>query len=260
MATRRFSSQDIVKYLLAGGSIADLQDLNVSQRQLMGAFLSSPELVEKYKTRAVEESAAYASFDPSQEYDPTKNFNLVESKYYAMPEKYGKFAKFFWDKVKAVGANPTEVGRIKKNIEDNRDAFAEQNGLTIDEFNELYSSLDKDVDDFQTAEATREKNQYVAFQKKRKESGIQSTDPKAVQAEYMAGITGVKGLMSMPASLDDFVKEKSGVFLSSIKGKFSGKQQESYRQQFETALKKQVGKNYKKYVVQDLVKKNLFGE
>ena len=260
MATRRFGSEDIVRYLLSGGDISTLSDLGVNQRQLMGAFLSSPELVQKYQSRAEEESAPYVAFDPSQEYDPASNINAVESKYYAMPEKYGKFAKFFWDKVKAVGANPTEVGRIKSQIEDSRETYAQQNGLTIDEFNELYSSLDKDVDDFQKAEGSREKAQYKAFLSARKERGISGQDPKAVQAEYLSGITGIKGLGGMPASVDDFVKEKSGAFLSGIKSKFSGKQQELYRQQFETALKKQVGKNYKKYVVRDLIKKNLFGE
>lgn len=260
MATRRFKSDDIVKYLLAGGDISTLNDLNVSQGQLMAAFLSSPELVEKFRSRAEVESQPYAVFNPAEEYDPATNINEVESKYYAMPEKYGKFAKFFWDKVKAVGSNPTEVGRIKKTIEDNRDAIAQQNGMTRDEFDELYGSLDKDVENFQVAESGREKAQYKAFISLRKKKGITESDPKKVQAEYLAGLTGVKGLSTIPTSIDEFVKEKSTAFLSGIQGKFSGKQQEAYRQQFETALKKQVGKNYKKYVVQDLVKKNLFGE
>lgn len=260
MATSRFSSKDIVQYLMAGGDISVLSDLNVSQRQLMAAFLSSPELVQKFRTKAQEESSPYVAYDPTQTYNPATNINTVESKYYAMPEKYGKFAKFFWDKVKNVGANATEVGRIKKNIEDNRDEFAAQNGMTRDEFDELYSNLTDDVENFQIEEAKREKSQYSAFQKARQAKGIKSTDPKAAQGEYLAGLTGVRGLESMPASLDEFVQQKSTEFLSAIKGKFSGTQTDMYRKQFESELKKQAGKNYKNYVVADLIKKNLFGE
>lgn len=260
MATKRFKAQDIVKYLLAGGDIETLSDLNVSQNQLMAAFLSSPELISKYQTKAEEEYEPYVVYDPSEEYDPATNINQVETKYYAMPEKYGRFAKFFWDNVKAVGANPTEVGRLKKTIEDNRDAYAAQNGLTRDEFDELYGSLDKDVENFQVAESAREKSQYAAFQNIRKKTGITATDPQKVKAEYLTAITGVKGLESVPASVDEFVKQKSSAFLSGISGKFSGKKQDMYKQQFETALKKAVGKNYQKYVVEDVIKKNLFGE
>lgn len=259
MAKRNFKSSDVVAYLLQGGDISNLSDLGVSQKALMAAFLSSPELVNKYRTQAKTEVEPYASFNPSYEYDPVSNINQVESKYYAMPEKYATFAKDFWDQVRAVGANPTEVGRIKKEVESKRDVYATSSGMTTDEFNELWNGLTKDVENFQSAESAREKSQYSAFYKQRKKLGITGEGKQATD-EYLRATTGVAGLADLPTSVDDFVKQKSSKFLSSIQGKFSGKAEREYQQMFESALKKKVGKNYQKYSVKDLLKKNLLGE
>jgi hypothetical protein len=56
MAKRNLKSSDIVAYLLQGGDISSLSQLGVSQKGLIGAFLSSPELVNKYSTQAKTES------------------------------------------------------------------------------------------------------------------------------------------------------------------------------------------------------------
>lgn len=255
---RNLKPSEIVAYLLRGGDISNLSDLGVTQKNLMAAFLSSPELVSKYRTQAETQAEPYGEYDPTYEYDPEKNINEVETKYYAMPDKYATFAKTFWDKVKAVGSNPTEVARIKKDIEAKKDAYAQAGGMTTDEFNELYSSLGKDVENFQLAEAKRDKSQYGAFMKSRKNLGIGEGDD-ATEA-YLAGMTGVKGLSSLPTSVEDFVKQKSSKFVAGIKGKVSGKAERDYVKQFEDALKKKVGKNYTKYAVNDLLKKNLLGE
>ena len=259
MAKRNLTSSDIVAYLLQGGDISSLSQLGVSQKGLIGAFLSSPELVSKYRKQAETESEPYASFNPTYEYDPASNINQVESKYYAMPEKYSKFAKDFWNRVKAVGANPTEVGRIKREIESKRDVYANSSGMTTDEFNELWNGLTKDVENFQSAESAREKSQYSAFYKQRKKLGITGEGQKATD-EYLRASTGVAGLADLPTSVDDFVKQKSTKFLAGIEGKFSGKAEREYKQMFEDALKKKVGKNYQKYSVTDLLKKNFLGE
>lgn len=259
MAKRNLKSSDIVAYLLQGGDISQLSQFGVSQKSLIGAFLSSPELVNKYRTQAKTEAEPYASFNPSYEYDPASNINQVESKYYAMPEKYATFAKDFWDQVKAVGSNAVEVSRINKDIDSKRDAYAASAGMTTDEFNELFTSLKKDVDNFQSAESAREKSQYSAFYKQRKELGITGEGQKATD-EYLRASTGVAGLADLPTSVDEFVKQKSTKFLTGIKGKFSGKAEREYKQMFEDALKKKVGKNYQKYTVTDLLKKNFLGE
>lgn len=258
---RNLKSSDVVSYLLQGGDISRLSDMGVSQRALMAAFLSSPELVNKYRTKAEEQVEPYASYDPTFGYNPETNINEVESKYYAMPEKYASFAKNFWDKVKAVGANSSEVARIKKDINSKKEQYAQAAGLTNEEFNELYNSLGKDVEGFQRAEARRDKSQYGAFIKQRGKLGITGEGDEATE-QYLAGMTGVKGLSSMPTSVEDFVKQKSSQFVSSIsKGKKLSKMaKKSYVSQFEKALKEQVGKDYKKFAVKDLLKKNLLGE
>ena len=263
MATKRFKQSDIVAYLLGGGDISTLSDLGVNQKSLMAAFISSPELVNKFRKQAKTEYEPYADFQSGYEYDPATNINEVESKYYAMPEKYGVFAKNFWDQVKAVGANPTEVGRIKKKIESNRDLYAQESGMTRDEFDELYGSLTKDVENFQLAEAKREKSQYGSFMSQRKKLGITKEGEGALD-QYLAAQTGVAGLAEMPTSLEDFAGQKSKQFVKALakaqNANFSPAAQERYAKQFEAELKKKTGKNYQKFVVRDLLKKNLLGE
>jgi len=263
MATKRFKQSDIVAYLLGGGDISTLSDLGVNQRSLMAAFISSPELVNKFRKQAKDEYKPYSEFQSGYEYDPTNNINEVESKYYAMPEKYGTFAKKFWDEVKAVGANPTEVARIKSKYENNRDVYSNASGMNRDEFDELLGSLSKDVESFQTAESKREKAQYGAFMRQRKKLGITKEGEDALD-QYLAAQTGVAGLAELPTSLEEFAGQKSKKFVESLakaKGaKFSPAAQERYAKQFEAELKKKTGKNYQNFVVRDLLKKNLLGE
>lgn len=259
MATKRFQQKDIINFLLQGGDISALNKLGVDQRSLMAAFISSPELVNKFRQKADTEGQPYIEYRSDFEYDPAKNINEVESKYYAMPEKYGAFAKDFWNQVKAVGANPTEVGRIKQKIDNNRDVYATTAGLTRDEFDELYDSLTKDVENFQSAESKREKAQYGAFLSKRKKLGITGEGTKA-KDEFLAATTGVAGLTELPTSLDEFVKQKSESFVSKIDPSWSEQTKKQYKSDFESTLRKKVGKNYSKFAVRDLLKKNLLGE
>lgn len=262
MSTKRFKQSDIVAYLLNGGDITTLSDLGVSQKNLMAAFISSPELVNKFRKQADEEYQPYASFQSGYSYDPATDINEVESKYYAMPEKYGAFAKNFWDKVKSVGANPTEVARIKKQYDDNRDIYKQQSGMTDDEFDELFTSLKKDVENFQLAESKREKKQYGAYIKQRKKLGI-TEEGEAAKDQYLGAKTGVLGLTEMPTSYEDFAGQKSDKFIQALAksrgAKFSPKAKKRYQAQFEAELKKQTGGDYQKFVVQDLLKKNLLG-
>lgn len=264
MAT--LSSEQIIALLQASGG--DLSVLSkqpkksLSKRAILSALIKSPETLASVTGKARSGYDKYTQYDPTQIYDPVNEINSIEAKYRSMGPKYGKFATKFWNDVRQLGATQSNVSAVLEKIDSQKNVLLPQYGLSEAEYNDLYDQFGKDVNAFQSAEAARNKAQYKAFVDKRKSLGIEPDANINAANQYVYQQTGLRGLATMPTSLDQFVKRKSFRFRKALESAGNEKSAKKLQTLFEKQLRAKVGEGegYKQYAFADVIKQSLKGK
>lgn len=258
MAKKKLTPAQIVAAIEASGG--DLGSTGLSQKQILTAFLSSPNLIKQFQETAGEAVSPYQQFDPTHVYNPTEVANSVQYKYMTMGEKYQPFVKDYWA---AIARDPSPAGvtqtldAFRKNIS----AAPKQYGLSEEEINSILTPMQdpKEIESFRKAEATRQKAQFKAFNTQKVKLGL--TNPETAKGDYLKKITGLSGLADIPDDAS-FVAGKEKDFLKLIKAKGVTDQRalNMYGKNFNTALlagMKKSGKSAASLSLGALLKKNL---
>jgi hypothetical protein len=264
MAT--LTSEQILALLEASGG--DLSVLSkqpkksLSKRAILSALIKSPETLAAITQKAHSGYDKYSKFDTGQIYDPVNELNSVEAKYRSMGPKYGQFATKFWNDVRQLGATSGNVSAVLNKIDEQKNVLLPQYGLSEGEYTDLKDQFTKDTNAFQTAEAARNKAQYKAFVDKRKTLGIEPDANVDAANQFVYQQTGLRGLASMPTSLDQFIKRKSFRFRKALEKSGDSGAVARLQPLFEQQLREKLGKGdaYKKYAFADVIKQSLKGK
>jgi hypothetical protein len=258
--------QRIIQLLLQEeGGVSQLSGA-LSGKQLLSGLLSSPESLASLRKSAETSVQPYRQFDPNVSYDPNMLSTDVEQKYASMQPMdenepdIPSFAQNLFAEAKQAGSNPTKISKLLAGLDANKQKFQQQYRMDEDTWNVLRSELDKDIPAYAKQKLERDKKQYAAFLKKRKEAGI--TSGETATEDYLAGTTGIRGLSELPTSLEDVAKKAATKAVGKFKGQRSedvlAREAAKYEKAFLAKAKKEKRKPTD-YGVAALLKKNLGG-
>lgn len=244
---------------MTGGDTSILTDAGISTGQIIKALINKPDVLGKLQKSAGRQVTGFGKFYKEKVYDPAYQLNDVEAKYRNMNPNVAKFATEFWNKIREQGSDTTTFSYIKDTYDKNRGTVEASFNITPDQYDDVIALFDADINDFRKAEVTRQRKQYKAYTDKRKAMGITSRETAA--DDFLATQTGIRGLTDVPATLEDFAKSKTSGFTDYAK-KQGLKEADiaGLLPVIEGAIKKKVGKNYKNYAMQDLLKRQITGE
>lgn len=195
----------------------DLASTGLSKKQILSAFLSSPNLIQKFQETADTAVSPYQQFDPNHVYNPTEISNTVQYKYLTLGgAKAAPFVKDYWAKIAAdpstAGVTQT-VDTFRKNIS----AAPEVYGLSEEEINAILQPMSDpdEIESFRKAEASRQKKQFTAYNQQKIKLGVTSSE--TAKGDYLKKITGLTGLDSDDNA--DFVADKQKEYLKLMKSK-----------------------------------------
>jgi len=256
------NEKDIIQFLLSGGSYEDIKG-KYNKGQMIAALLKNPDAIGKLQKQGLEQSAKYATYDPTQIYDSAALMNATELKYKQMPAEYQPLATAFFDAVRFAGNNDTEVNIFTNNLRLNRAQSAAKYGLNEGAFDSLLNQLEKDRKSFAASEGSAQKANMSAFYKQRQKLGIAptTTDKASVADEYLSANVGVRGLSGVATSLEQVAKKKSPSLAKTlVKQGRSESEAKRLQAQFEkefvnVAKKKKL--NAASFSAVDLIKKTL---
>lgn len=254
-------SEDQIAEIIAmtGGDTSMLTDAGISTGQIIRTLINKPEVLGKLQKSAGRNVTGFGRFYKEKVYDPAYELNDVEAKYRNMNPNIAKFATDFWSKIREQGSDTTTFNYIKDTYDKNRDAVLGNFNMTPDQYDDVVAMMDADINDFRKAEVTRQRKQYKAYTDKRKAMGITSRETAA--GDYLKTKTGIAGLADVPATLEAFAKSKTSGFSDYAKKQgLKDTEIAGLLPVIEGAIKKKVGKNYKNYAMQDLLKRQVTGE
>lgn len=254
------SDSEIAQVLqMTGGNTEMLTDAGISTGQIIRALVANPQALSGLQKTARQKVTGFGKFYKNNIYDPAYTLNDVESRYTNMDPAVSKFALDFWGKVKEQGSDTTTFNYIKDTYDKNKDAVMGNFNISSDQYDDVVSLFDADINDFRKAEVARQKQQYKAYTTKRKAMGITSRETAA--GDYLKTKTGIAGLADVPATLEDFTKAKTSDFANYAKKQgVKDEQIATLTPMLQEAIKKKVGKNYQNYAMQDLLKRQVMGE
>lgn len=258
MAKKNLTPAQVLAIIQASGG--DLSKTNLTKKQLLSAFLSSPDLIDTFKETAGKAVEPYKQFNPDEVYNETENTNAVEDKFMQMGPKYQPFVQKYWSVI-AKDSSPAAVAQFKQDIMDRTPDLAKKYNLEEKEISDLATLMgeDKEISAFQRAQAKREKSQYAAFNTQKVKLGINS--PETATEDYLKKTTGLAGLGSIPDK-ETFIANKQKEFLKIIKDKGVTDQRalNMYGKNFNAALVSGIKKSKKSIAglsARDLLKQNL---
>lgn len=262
---------------LTNGDTTALTNANVPTGQIMRVLVNNPSLVGKIQKNAAKTVTRYGRFYRNYNYNPTYAKNAVESKWALASPKQARFALDFWGKVKQQGIDTTTFEAVKSDLDDNKNDYIAQYGITENEYDDMMTTFDSDYEDFRDSEQRRIREQYKAYKAGQKERGITPENNnvpgvagynpagpdyrKQTRNDYITASTGIAGLSSIPTSADDYAAKKVASFKSFAKKKgLDVSRIDTLTPQLTQVIKKKVGKNYKNYALQDLLKRQVTGQ
>ena len=260
MAKKKLTPAQIVAAIEASGG--DLGSTGLSQKQILTAFLSSPNLIKQFQETAGEAVSPYQQFDPEYVYNPTEvpTSNSVVYKYLSMGPKYQSFVQDYWKDI-AKDTSPAGINQTVTKVREGVPVLAKKYGLSEEEINDILQPMQdpKEIQSFQKAEASRQKKQFEAYNAQKVKLGV--TNPETAKGDYLKKITGLSGLADIPDDAS-FVAGKEKDFLKLIKAKGVTDQRalNMYGKNFNTALlagMKKSGKSAASLSLGALLKKNL---
>ena len=244
---------------LTNGDTTLLTDNGVTTSRIARALIANPDVVARLKKRAAKEVTGYGKFYKNKIYDPSAALNEVESRYANADPRVSKFALEYWGEIKRRGNNTTTVGAIQQRLKDDKENVLARYNITEDEFDDTIAMFDADLNDFRKAQVKQQKAQYTAYNNKRKEMGITSRETAA--DDYVSTLTGIKGVTSIPKSVDEYAVAKIADFKNyAQKNGIDVAVIDRLSPQLTSIVKKKVGKNYQNYALQDLMKRQISGE
>ena len=256
------NEKDIIQFLLSGGSYDDIKG-KYNKGQMIAALLKDPDAVGKLQKQGLEQSDKYATYDPTEIYDPAALINATELKYKQMPPQYQPLTQAFFDTVRFAGNNDTEVSVFTNELRLNTAKSAAKYGLNEGAFDSLLNQLEKDRKSFAASESSAQKANMSAFYKQRQKLGIAplTTNKANVADEYLSANVGVRGLSGVATSLEQVAKQKSPKLAEALvkqgRSESEAKRlQERFEKEFVNVAKKKK-LNPAAFAALDLVKENL---
>ena len=235
------TNEQIVKYLLGGGSYKELTKGGLTQKQILAAIFSSPKNLKSIQDYVSGEVKPYETYDATKAYD-TDTPNQVRAKYEMYGPTYRTLVDDFFNTVDNAGGNQTKVDAFVNDLNSRMDEASAHYGIPKDELSTTLAGLQKDTKKYVTQ---HQKNQFAAFQKQRKAKGISSGE--TAKQDYMKKLTGVGGLADVSTTLEDLAKKRAAAWAAKRYGENVGSEQAKaqiadYEKSFmETAKKKKRG-------------------
>jgi hypothetical protein len=221
-----YTEQQIVAYLLSGGSVDDLyKNTKINTNQILSAIVNNPKLFTSLKTEAETQAYGLDRFNENENYIPPEDYVEPVNKYteqYAMmnPKAY-QLATDYMNGVAAIGNNPSKLAEHSENMR----KAAEQGGMDPVEAGQLIYKFGKEADDWFAEELNikrqkREEN-FKAFQAGRKNLDLKTGDNPTIVA--MSKLTGGYGkladVISPDVTWEQIALEEAGKKLVKTKGK-----------------------------------------
>lgn len=204
--TSKFSEQQILQYILQGGSPADLEDAGIDMNQIVVAMLKNPEILSGFRAQAETVGSALESFNPDETYyDPTEigldpsYVNPIKDKWLDVSRtnvEAAGVAKAYFDAVQSVGNDPSKQTQIRMDAE----SLANSLGISPEDSVTLLDNLEADRDIFYRTEKEVERKvaakNYDAFQKKRSELKLGAGE--TAQENIFKKLTGLPEMVDIP--------------------------------------------------------------
>lgn len=205
--------------LTAGDILSSIKAKMGSKRssaaKLLQSFVANPSLYNQMVAGSVQQVSPYAQFNPDYEYDPASNINSVMMRYSTMPAQYQPLIQAWFGTVKKYGGNNADITNARSQLI-NDTSF----GLDRNSQYQLLDQMYKDSKKFVSAETSREKSQYKAYQSARQKLGVVSGDPMKATTEYISNVLGIKGLPeNIPNSLEELTRQKTEEYRQSLVSK-----------------------------------------
>jgi hypothetical protein len=221
-----FTEQQIVAYLLSGGSVDELfKNTKISTNQVLSAIVNNPAVFTSLRGQAEQQAEGLDEFNPNANYIPPEDYlkpvNEYSAEYATLNPKARQLADDYMKRFSLIGNNPSKIAGIS---EDMRKA-AIAGGMDPEEAGQLITKFQKEApnwlkEELKIQNQNREMN-FKAFQEGRKSLDLQSGDNPVVAA--MSKLTGGYGALADATSPDvtweQRALEQAGKKLVKTKGK-----------------------------------------
>lgn len=211
---KKLSEQQILQYILQGGSPSDLEDVGVDMGQIIVTLVKNPEVLSGFRAQAETVGSALESFNPDETYyDPTEILldpsysNPIQDKWESVSQTdfdAGVVAAGYLQSILETGNNPAEYDKIYKDSFDN----AVNAGMTAEKATILLDELEAERDTFyRTQKEVQRKvaaKNYDAFQKKRGELKLGAGE--TAQENIFKKLTGLPELIDLPDPKSTFAE------------------------------------------------------
>ena len=198
---------DVVQYLLGGGDVQSLlKGGNVSQKQLLATLISSPQLLQSYKSQAANTAKGLDNYIKYVEggiysQDPSVyQSNYIQDRYNTMEAPAKNFSNAYFQAYAAAGGNPIRVAEIDKQFSD--PSAADTYGIPKGAISALFNQVKKDAPSWYSKELevnrANEMANYKAYQAQRKTLGMQQGETASEAA--MRKSTGFGEFANLPSS------------------------------------------------------------
>lgn len=191
-----FTEQQIVKYLLSGGTVEELsKNSKVTTNQILSAIVNNPAVFTSLRGQAEQQSAGLGEFDIKRTYTTPDEFILPRNKYTMEyqslnPQAY-ELATGYMNNVKEVGNNPAQTDSLREKWT----KAGLDGGMDPAEVEALITKFETEKDKWYSEEKGIEDivktAQFKAYQDKRKALDLKAGDNPVVAA--MSKLTGGYG-------------------------------------------------------------------
>ena len=211
-----FTEQQIVAYLLSGGTVEELsKNSKVTTNQILSAIVNNPAVFTSLRGQAGQQSIGLGEFDINQTYTTPDDFILPRNKYtmeyQSLNPQARELATAYMNNVKQIGNNPGQTESLRETWTNS----ALDGGMDPAEVEALMDKFESEKDKWFSEEmgivdATRNA-QFKAYQDKRKALDLQTGDNPVVAAmsKLTGGYGGLAGAISPDVTWEKLASNKA---------------------------------------------------
>lgn len=221
-----FTEQQIVAYLLSGGTVEELsKNSKVTTNQILSAIVNTPSLFTGLQRQAESQAVGLDMFDENINYIPPEDYMEPTNKYSAGYNKLNpeaaKLAQEYMTGVKLIGNNPAYIKSHRANMK----LAGEQAGIDPDELKKLLFKFEEEEEPWfkEEMDVDRQKTeqQFVGYQDARKSLGLKTGDNPlyAAMSKLTGGYGQLADVVSPDVTWDQVALNKASKSLIKTKGK-----------------------------------------
>jgi len=212
---KELTEQQIIQYILSGGSPKDLEDAGVDMTKILVSIAANPNVLSSAREQANTYGSALESYNPDETYydpqevklDPSYRNDIKDKWLQASktnPEAAGLAAAYF-QSVEDTGNDPSQHLKIRTDLER---IAVDGMGMPLDQFNVLADALESERDIYYRTENDVKRKiaakNYAEFQSSRNKLDLESGE--TAQQGIFRKLTGLPELYDLPDTKTTFAE------------------------------------------------------